>query len=36
LQPGLTKAFELSTFAASREQLSFVVDSFKSILSKYS
>jgi len=36
LQPGLTRAFKLSTFAASREQLSFVVDSFKSILSKYS
>ncbi|MEE9529313.1 MAG: O-phospho-L-seryl-tRNA:Cys-tRNA synthase [Dehalococcoidia bacterium] len=34
--PGLARAFELSTFAASREQLSFVVDSFKSILSKYS
>jgi Sep-tRNA:Cys-tRNA synthetase len=34
--PGLARAFELSTFAASREQLSFVVDSFKSILNKYS
>ena len=35
-QPGLARAFKLSTFAASKEQLSFVVDSFKSILSKYS
>jgi len=35
-QPGLTKSFKISTFAASREQLSFVVDSFKAILNKYS
>ena len=35
-QPGLTKAFHLSTFAASEEQLQFVIDSFKVILSKYS
>jgi Sep-tRNA:Cys-tRNA synthetase len=35
-QPGLARSFKLSTFAASKEQLSFVVDSFKSILSKYS
>jgi Sep-tRNA:Cys-tRNA synthetase len=34
-QPGLTKAFKLSTFAASNEQLIFVVDSFKAILDKY-
>ncbi len=34
-QPGLTKAFKLSTFAASEEQLQFVIDSFKAILSKY-
>ena len=36
LQPGLTKAFHLSTFAATKEQLQFVINSFKSILSKYS
>lgn len=36
LQPGLTKAFELSTFAADRQQLGFVIDSFKAILDKYS
>jgi Sep-tRNA:Cys-tRNA synthetase len=36
LQPGLTKAFKLSTFAADKEQLAFVIDSFKAILSKYS
>ena len=36
LQPGLTKAFKLSTFAADVEQLKFVIDSFKAILSKYS
>ena len=36
LQPGLTKAFKLSTFAADKEQLVFVIDSFKAILSKYS
>ena len=35
-QPGLARSFKLSTFAASMEQLSFVIDSFKSILSKYS
>ena len=35
-QPGLTKSFKLSTFAADRQQLAFVVDSFKAILSKYS
>ena len=35
-QPGLTKAFKLSTFAADKEQLGFVIDSFKVILSKYS
>jgi len=35
-QPGLAKSFKISTFAASREQLSFVVDSFKTILNKYS
>lgn len=36
LQPGLTKAFKLSTFAADKEQLAFVRDSFKAILGKYS
>jgi Sep-tRNA:Cys-tRNA synthetase len=35
-QPGLTKAFKVSTFAADKEQLGFVRDSFKAILSKYS
>ena len=35
-QPGLTKSFKVSTFAASREQLSFVLDSFRAILNKYS
>jgi Sep-tRNA:Cys-tRNA synthetase len=34
-QPGLTKAFKLSTFAADKEQLDFVIDSFNSILNKY-
>lgn len=36
LQPGLTKAFKVSTFAADKEQLGFVIDSFKAIISKYS
>jgi Sep-tRNA:Cys-tRNA synthetase len=36
LQPGMTKSFKLSTFAADRQQLGFVIDSFKSILNKYS
>ena len=36
LQPGLTKAFKLSTFAADKEQLALVIDSFKAILDKYS
>ena len=36
LQPGMTKSFKLSTFAADREQLGFVIDSFKAILNKYS
>lgn len=35
-QPGMTKEFKVSTFAADEDQLSFVIDSFKSILSKYS
>lgn len=35
-QPGLTRAFTVSTFAANEEQLKFVIDSFKAILSKYS
>jgi len=35
-QPGMTKALKLSTFAADEEQLAFVIDSFKAILSKYS
>jgi Sep-tRNA:Cys-tRNA synthetase len=35
-QPGMAKSFKLSTFAADRQQLAFVVDSFKAILDKYS
>ncbi len=35
-QPGLTKAFKVSTFAADKEQLNFVIDSFRAILDKYS
>ena len=34
-QPGMTKAFKLSTFAAEEEQLVFVVNAFTAILSKY-
>jgi len=36
LQPGLTKHFKVSTFAASRDELTFVIDSFKDIINKYS
>ncbi len=35
-QPGLAKSFKLSTFAADKHQLEYVVDSFKAILNKYS
>jgi Sep-tRNA:Cys-tRNA synthetase len=35
-QPGLARSFKLSTFAADRKQLGFVIDSFKAILNKYS
>ena len=35
-QPGLARSFKLSTFAADRRQLGFVIDSFKTILNKYS
>jgi len=35
-QPGLTREFKLSTFAANEEQLKSVLDSFKAILAKYS
>jgi Sep-tRNA:Cys-tRNA synthetase len=35
-QPGLARSFKLSTFAADRQQLGFVMDSFKAILNKYS
>jgi len=35
-QPGLAKSFKLSTFAADRQQLGLVVDSFKAILNKHS
>ena len=34
-QPGLARSFKLSTFAADREQLGLVVDSFRAILNKY-
>jgi Sep-tRNA:Cys-tRNA synthetase len=36
LQPGLTKHFKISTFAASRDELIFVIDSFKEIINRYS
>lgn len=35
-QPGVTRAFKLSTFAASREQLDSVIGAFKAILREYS
>jgi len=35
-QPGLARSFKLSTFAADRQQLEFVIGSFKTILNKYS
>ena len=35
-QPGMAKSFKLSTFAADRQQLALVIDSFKAILNKYS
>ncbi len=35
-QPGLARSFKISTFAADRRQLCFVIDSFKAILNKYS
>jgi Sep-tRNA:Cys-tRNA synthetase len=35
-QPGLAKSFKLSTFAADRQQLGVVIDSFQAILKKYS
>jgi Sep-tRNA:Cys-tRNA synthetase len=35
-QPGLARSFKLSTFAVDRQQLGFVIDSFKAILNKYS
>jgi Sep-tRNA:Cys-tRNA synthetase len=35
-QPGLARSFKLSTFAADRQQLGFVIDSFQAILKKYS
>jgi Sep-tRNA:Cys-tRNA synthetase len=34
-QPGLAKSFKVSTFASTKEQLAFVIDSFKDILQKY-
>ena len=35
-QPGMASSIKLSTFAADRQQLQFVIDSFKAILDKYS
>jgi Sep-tRNA:Cys-tRNA synthetase len=35
-QPGLARSFKLSTFAADRQQLGFVIDSFNAILNKCS
>jgi Sep-tRNA:Cys-tRNA synthetase len=35
-QPGLAKSFKLSTFAADRQQLQFVINAFRAILDKYS
>jgi Cys-tRNA synthase (O-phospho-L-seryl-tRNA:Cys-tRNA synthase) len=35
IKPGQTKALELSTFAATHEQLGQVVQAFKDILDKY-
>ena len=35
LQPGMTRTVKVSTFAADKEQLGFVVDSFRAILAKY-
>jgi Sep-tRNA:Cys-tRNA synthetase len=35
-QPGLARSFKLSTFATDRQQLGFVIDSFKAIVNKYS
>lgn len=34
-QPGLARSIKLSTFGVERQQLEFVVDSFRAILSKY-
>jgi Sep-tRNA:Cys-tRNA synthetase len=34
-QPGMTKHFKISTFAASRDELALVIDSFKEIMNKY-
>jgi Sep-tRNA:Cys-tRNA synthetase len=35
-QPGLARSFKLSAFAADRQQLASVIDSFRAILNKYS
>lgn len=35
IKPGKTKAFDLSTYGLSKEQLSYVVDCFREILAKY-
>lgn len=34
-QPGLSKSFKISTFAASKEQLDFVIGSFRDLLNEY-
>ena len=34
-QPGLTREFKLSTFAATREQLELVVGAFRAILAEH-
>jgi len=35
-QPGMASSIKLSTFSADKEQLGFVIDSFRAILNKYS
>jgi Sep-tRNA:Cys-tRNA synthetase len=35
LKPGLSKSFKISTFAASKEQLGFVIGSFRDLLTEY-
>jgi len=35
-QPGITKTLKVSTYAADKEQLEFVIDSFRDIINRYS